>query len=47
MSDDEDNSNNNSNDFIENEDDEEYSEIDEERPTLIQIDRKIAKIRKE
>lgn len=45
MSDD-DNSNNNSDNFQENEE-EEYSEMDEDRPTLIQIDRKLAKERKE
>ena len=45
MSDD-DNSNNNSDNFQENEE-EEYIEMDEDRPTLIQIDRKLAKERKE
>ena len=31
---------------LENVDDEEYSEIDEDRPTLIQINRKISKMQK-
>ena len=42
---DEDNSSNNSCNFQDNEDDE-YSEIDEDRPTLIQINRKMEKERK-